>query len=212
MPLKYLAAHDGRWAGDQGPQAAAAEGVAAAQDGRWAAKQGPEGEGCWSPDAFVPERMLTPQGQKTGDLMPFGYGARWGQWCVYGVAVFGWRQRETGVCSPARCRHTMHTTAEHFLYTLTTNNQTEQDSPHLSMTPLTSHEHFMPHAKPCPWLNRYCLGSGLAMAEMKVLLALLARHYSYTAYNATEWVHTISKVPKVCEAWVFGGALQFQTD
>lgn len=35
------------------------------------------------------------------------------------------------------------------------------------------------------------------MSEMKVLLALLARHYSFTADNNTEWVHTISKVPKV---------------
>ncbi len=35
------------------------------------------------------------------------------------------------------------------------------------------------------------------MAEMKVLLALLARHYTFTADNDTEWVHTIAKVPKV---------------
>jgi len=49
----------------------------------------------------------------------------------------------------------------------------------------------------CCCCCRYCLGSGLAMAEMKVLLALVARHYCFTADNNTEWVHTISKVPKV---------------
>lgn len=38
------------------------------------------------------------------------------------------------------------------------------------------------------------------MSEMKVLLALLARHYSFIADNNTEWVHTIAKVPKVCHS------------
>jgi hypothetical protein len=40
------------------------------------------------------------------------------------------------------------------------------------------------------------------MAEMKVLLALLARHYSFSVDNNTEWVHTISKVPKVRGLWM----------
>jgi hypothetical protein len=50
LPLKHLSARDGRWAAETGEL---------------------------SPDAFVPERMLTPEGQKTGDLLPFGYGPRW---------------------------------------------------------------------------------------------------------------------------------------
>lgn len=50
LPLKYLSAHDPRWE---------------------------DATGEWSPDAFVPERMLTPEGLKAGDLMPFGYGSRW---------------------------------------------------------------------------------------------------------------------------------------
>jgi hypothetical protein len=38
------------------------------------------------------------------------------------------------------------------------------------------------------------------MSEMKVLLALLARHYSFEADNNTEWINSIGKVPKVgCE-------------
>lgn len=37
------------------------------------------------------------------------------------------------------------------------------------------------------------------MAEMKVLLALLARHYNIRVDNNTPWVHTISKVPKVSD-------------
>lgn len=49
LPLKYLSANDSRWSSDTGD---------------------------WSADAFVPERMLTPEGQKGGDLMPFGFGAR----------------------------------------------------------------------------------------------------------------------------------------
>lgn len=35
------------------------------------------------------------------------------------------------------------------------------------------------------------------MVEMKVLLALVARHYSFTADNNTEWSQAIGKVPKV---------------
>lgn len=50
LPLKYLSAHDPRWE---------------------------DATGEWSPDAFAPERMLTPEGLKAGDLMPFGYGSRW---------------------------------------------------------------------------------------------------------------------------------------
>lgn len=29
-----------------------------------------------NPDVFMPERMLTPEAQKSGDQMPFGYGPR----------------------------------------------------------------------------------------------------------------------------------------
>jgi cytochrome P450 len=49
LPLKHLATRDARWAHETGEL---------------------------SPDAFVPERMMTPEGQKTGDLLPFGYGPR----------------------------------------------------------------------------------------------------------------------------------------
>lgn len=49
LPLKHLAAHDARWVNETGE---------------------------WSPDAFVPERMMTPEGQKPGDQMAFGYGPR----------------------------------------------------------------------------------------------------------------------------------------
>lgn len=49
LPLKHLATRDERWSHETGEL---------------------------SPDAFVPERMMTPEGQKTGDLLPFGYGAR----------------------------------------------------------------------------------------------------------------------------------------
>jgi cytochrome P450 len=52
LPLKFLAANDGRWAGEAGELA---------------------------PERFVPQRMLTPEGQKAGDLLPFGYGPR----CVW---------------------------------------------------------------------------------------------------------------------------------
>jgi cytochrome P450 len=49
LPLKYLATHDSRWDGVAGDLPA---------------------------DVFAPERLMTPGGQKAGDLMPFGYGAR----------------------------------------------------------------------------------------------------------------------------------------
>jgi hypothetical protein len=35
------------------------------------------------------------------------------------------------------------------------------------------------------------------MVEMKVLLALAARHYSFVCDNNTEWTQAIGKVPKV---------------
>jgi hypothetical protein len=44
---------------------------------------------------------------------------------------------------------------------------------------------------------RYCIGAGLAMVEMKVLLALSARHYTFVCDNNTEWTQAIGKVPKV---------------
>jgi cytochrome P450 len=43
---------------------------------------------------------------------------------------------------------------------------------------------------------RYCLGAALAMAEMKVFLAALARSYDFTVDNNTEWVQAVGKVPK----------------
>lgn len=51
LPLKYLSANDARWVNEAGEL---------------------------SPDAFVPERMMTADAQKTGDLLPFGYGPRCG--------------------------------------------------------------------------------------------------------------------------------------
>lgn len=44
--------------------------------------------------------------------------------------------------------------------------------------------------------GRHCLGYGLAMAEMKAFLALLARHYTFTAENNTEWVRGVGMVPQ----------------
>ena len=44
-------------------------------------------------------------------------------------------------------------------------------------------------------LHRYCLGAALAMAEMKVFLSLLARHYSFTADNNTEWKPALGFYP-----------------
>jgi hypothetical protein len=41
------------------------------------------------------------------------------------------------------------------------------------------------------------LGYGLAIVEMKLLLALVARHYSVTCDNNTEWAQAIGRVPKV---------------
>eukprot|EP00775_Hariotina_reticulata_P013035 gene13035-13164_t len=48
---------------------------------------------------------------------------------------------------------------------------------------------------PFGWGNRYCLGVYLAMAEMKAFLAVLARCYSFTADNNTEWQQAVGKVP-----------------
>lgn len=49
LPLKWLASRDARWV---------------------------DAEGGLAPDRFCPERMLTPEGLKPGDLMPFGHGPR----------------------------------------------------------------------------------------------------------------------------------------
>jgi len=49
LPLKYLSANDARWVNEAGEL---------------------------SPEAFVPERMMTADAQKAGDLLPFGYGPR----------------------------------------------------------------------------------------------------------------------------------------
>lgn len=47
----------------------------------------------------------------------------------------------------------------------------------------------------CLVLCRYCLGAALALAEMKVFLALLARSYSFTADNNTEWKPALGFYP-----------------
>ena len=44
---------------------------------------------------------------------------------------------------------------------------------------------------------RIAAGYALAMAKMKVLLALVAHHYHVAIGNDTEWVTSINKVPKV---------------
>ena len=56
-------------------------------------------------------------------------------------------------------------------------------------------------------LRRYCLGAGLALVEMKVLLALIARQYSLTCDNNTEWVQSIGRVPKVRVTFHWVGSL-----
>jgi cytochrome P450 len=43
---------------------------------------------------------------------------------------------------------------------------------------------------------RFCLGFYLAMVEMKVFLALLARGYDFTADTNTDWGYAVGKVPK----------------
>lgn len=47
-------------------------------------------------------------------------------------------------------------------------------------------------AVPC---CRYCLGAALAMAEMKMFLALLARSYSFIVDNDTEWKPALGFYP-----------------
>jgi cytochrome P450 len=44
--------------------------------------------------------------------------------------------------------------------------------------------------------QRFCAGYSVAMAEMKVFLALLARGYDYTADTNTPWVQEVGRVPK----------------
>jgi hypothetical protein len=46
------------------------------------------------------------------------------------------------------------------------------------------------------------------MVEMKVLLALVARHYAVTCDNNTEWDQAIGKVPRVSHALIVGWLLQ----
>jgi cytochrome P450 len=49
----------------------------------------------------------------------------------------------------------------------------------------------------CPAvLRRFCLGERLAMAEMKCVLALLVRHYSFSVDNNTDWVQGVGRIPK----------------
>lgn len=58
--------------------------------------------------------------------------------------------------------------------------------------------HLFSAALPCPSRSpfvRFCVGYSLAMAEMKVFLALLARGYELSADFDTEWVQQLGKVP-----------------
>lgn len=169
LPLKYLAAHDPRWHGQEQPQ-----------------ERGAGAESCcWPPDAFVPERLLTQEGQKSGDLMPFGWGAR----CVAASGA-GVNKRSTA-CMAARCAELLPAHA----------------APHVLMFACRFFAHVCVCTYPCVYLsiyrahpshhNRYCLGSGLALAEMKTVLALVARHYTFSADNNTEWQYAIGKSPKV---------------
>ncbi|KAF6258855.1 cytochrome P450 [Scenedesmus sp. NREL 46B-D3] len=80
----------------------------ALNDPRWLQQQ---------PEAFVPERMMTPEGMKQGGQMPFGHGPR------------------------------------------------------------------------------FCAGYAVAMAEMKVYLALLARGYDFDCDTNTQWKQEIGRVP-----------------
>jgi len=63
------------------------------------------------------------------------------------------------------------------------------------------------HACGClPLSCRYCLGTALAMAEMKVFLALLARKYQFEADNNTKWKPALgyypeNGLPMVVRAW-----------
>lgn len=43
---------------------------------------------------------------------------------------------------------------------------------------------------------RFCAGYAVAMAEMKVYLALLARGYDFVCDTNTEWVQEIGRKPK----------------
>ncbi len=42
---------------------------------------------------------------------------------------------------------------------------------------------------------RFCVGAALAMAEMKVFLAVLLRDYDFTADNNTTWRQAVGSVP-----------------
>lgn len=47
-----------------------------------------------------------------------------------------------------------------------------------------------------PAPTRYCIGGNLAMAEMKVFLAFLARSYDFSVDGNTDWLFAIGRVPK----------------
>lgn len=48
---------------------------------------------------------------------------------------------------------------------------------------------------PCTAQRRFCAGYLVAMAEMKVLLALLARGYDFECDTDTQWVQQVGQVP-----------------
>jgi cytochrome P450 len=43
------------------------------------------------PEAFIPERMLTPEGMKQGAQIPFGHGPRYVGCVMHGMCLHGWR-------------------------------------------------------------------------------------------------------------------------
>ncbi|KAF6256199.1 cytochrome P450 [Scenedesmus sp. NREL 46B-D3] len=98
----------GEGVGARGHRAVPAPDHLALNDPRWLQQQ---------PEAFVPERMMTPEGMKQGGQMPFGHGPR------------------------------------------------------------------------------FCAGYAVAMAEMKVYLALLARGYDFDCDTNTQWKQEIGRVP-----------------
>lgn len=123
------------------------------------------------PATFRPERMLTPEGRQPGSQMPFGHGSRW----AHGRVLRGGEQAlmdASGMRLPrSGCINAAADAA---------------------VAPLCMH----PAApRPRHRAPRFCAGAGVAMAEMRVFLALLARGYEFAANIDTEWVQQLGQVP-----------------